>query len=109
MIPGGGDGAARGNDPTVALVRLELLYPWPESAIAELKKRYTAAEWVFCQEEPANMGAWFYVRDRWPFANVVSRPPAASPAPGSLQRHKHEQAELVRRALGAEKKALPSS
>ncbi|MGE3171297.1 MAG: multifunctional oxoglutarate decarboxylase/oxoglutarate dehydrogenase thiamine pyrophosphate-binding subunit/dihydrolipoyllysine-residue succinyltransferase subunit [Planctomycetota bacterium] len=90
---------ARGDRRDVALVRLELLYPWPQTAIAALRARYGDAPWVFCQEEPANMGAWSFVRDQLPWSFSVSRPPAASPATGSLQRHKKEQQELVAAAL----------
>ena len=86
------------------LVRLELLYPWPASSLATVLARYGGAELVWCQEEPKNMGAWTYVRDREPlagqaWASCVSRRAAASPATGSLQKHKAEQADLVARAL----------
>jgi 2-oxoglutarate dehydrogenase E1 component len=90
---------ALGDDPTVALVRVELLYPWPASAMAALRAKYAAADFVWCQEEPANMGAWTYVRDRFDWAGRATRPAAASPATGSLQRHKAEQAAVVRKAL----------
>ncbi|MEC7726781.1 MAG: hypothetical protein VYD05_14765, partial [Planctomycetota bacterium] len=91
--------AARGDDRTVALVRAELLYPWPESELAALRDRYGAAEFVWCQEEPENMGAWQFVRDRFAWATSVCRKAAASPATGSLQRHKAEQAEIVANAV----------
>jgi 2-oxoglutarate dehydrogenase E1 component len=91
---------ARGDRDDVAIVRLELLYPFPETPLAELRSKYGAASWVFCQEEPQNMGAWTFVRDRFDWASWATRPAAASPATGSLQRHKQEQADLVVRALG---------
>src|SRR5262245_26218145 len=91
--------SARGDRDDVALVRVELLYPWPATPIGELQRRYAAAEWVWCQEEPANMGAWSYVRDLLPWARCASRPAAASPATGSQQRHKLEQQQLVADAL----------
>ncbi len=91
--------AARGEDRSVALVRAELLYPWPESSLAALRQRYPAAEWVWCQEEPANMGGWPFVRNVSEWQQGVTRPSAASPATGSLQRHKAEQQQLVQRAL----------
>ena len=92
--------AARGDDPTIAIVRAELLYPWPMSALRALRDRYSGADFVWCQEEPENMGAWQFVRDRFEWASRACRKAAASPATGSLQRHKAEQAALVADALG---------
>ncbi len=90
---------ARGDRPDVAIVRVELLYPWPATPIAELQRKYPAAEWVWCQEEPRNMGAWTFVRDLHEWAGCSTRLAAASPATGSLQRHKVEQQALVAAAL----------
>jgi len=94
--------AARGDDETIALVRAELLYPWPESALAALRDRYASAAFVWCQEEPENMGSWQFVRDRFEWAAKACRKAAASPATGSLQRHKAEQAAVVANALSKE-------
>ena len=91
--------AARGDDRTVALVRAELLYPWPKSGLDALRQRYGDAEFVWCQEEPENMGSWQFVRDRFEWAGKATRRAAASPATGSLQRHKAEQAAVVAEAL----------
>ncbi|MCH8083235.1 MAG: 2-oxoglutarate dehydrogenase E1 component, partial [Myxococcales bacterium] len=54
------------DDPgTVALVRLEEIYPWPQVELAAVFERYAnVSSVVWCQEEPANMGAWTFVRDR---------------------------------------------
>ena len=93
--------AARGADGDVALVRVELLYPWPAAAVAAVLENHPTAERVWCQEEPANMGAWTYVRDRVRWDRAAARPAAASPATGSLQAHKDEQQRLVREALGS--------
>jgi 2-oxoglutarate dehydrogenase E1 component len=90
---------ARGDDPTIALVRVELLYPWPQSAMASLRAKFAAAEFVWCQEEPANMGAWTFVRDRFDWARSATRRAAASPATGSSPKHKAEQAAVVQAAL----------
>jgi len=92
--------AARGEDRTVALIRCELLYPWPKEVLLALKERYANASFVWCQEEPANMGSWQFVRDRFAWDGVSARRAAASPATGSLQRHKAEQKALVDSALG---------
>ena len=90
---------ARGDDRSVALVRVELLYPWPATAMASLRARYPAAKFVWCQEEPANMGAWTFVRDRFDWAARATRRAAASPATGSSHKHKAEQAALIAAAL----------
>ena len=97
----------------VALLRVEQLYPFPEGTLAEELARYPEAEIVWCQEEPANMGAWTFV-DRRIEAVLeelggkarrpcyVGRPAAASPATGLLKRHNFEQKALVAEALAAD-------
>jgi 2-oxoglutarate dehydrogenase E1 component len=70
------------------------------SALRALRDRYAGADFIWCQEEPENMGAWQFVRDRFEWAARACRKAAASPATGSLQRHKAEQAALVADALG---------
>ena len=86
----------------VAIVRVEQLYPWPATEIAEILARYPGAgEFVWLQDEPRNMGAWNFARDR--LANMldgarlvcVSRPESASPATGSRQIHLQEQTQLL--------------
>jgi 2-oxoglutarate dehydrogenase E1 component len=92
----------------VAIIRLEQLYPLHGGLLEEILKPYaehTPALWV--QEEPANMGAWRYLHEKFgkhlfgkfPFA-PVSRFESASPATGSAHAHKFEQENLVRRAFG---------
>src|SRR6185503_1011778 len=77
----------------VALLRLEQLYPFPAEALARALERYPrSAELVWAQEEPSNMGAWRFVRERFLDDGVpgaagramryVGRPPSASPAAG---------------------------
>jgi len=91
---------------TVALVRVEQLYPFPRAAIAALLATYPNAREVgWAQEEPWNMGAWHFVYHRLrrlldgrPLA-YVGRPEAASPATGSYKLHQAEEAELVQRAF----------
>lgn len=94
----------------IALVRVEQLYPWPVSSLKAQLKRYPNADVVWCQEEPYNMGAWFFVDRRLENLLVeighranrpiyAGRPEAASPATGSLKRHNAEQAKLVNDAL----------
>jgi 2-oxoglutarate dehydrogenase E1 component len=90
----------------VALVRLEQLYPLAVDEVrAAIARSRPGVEIVWAQEEPSNMGAWDYV-DHWLAprlpgpVQLVSRPPSASPAAGSSTRHKLEQEQLVREALG---------
>ncbi|MEM7203620.1 MAG: multifunctional oxoglutarate decarboxylase/oxoglutarate dehydrogenase thiamine pyrophosphate-binding subunit/dihydrolipoyllysine-residue succinyltransferase subunit [Planctomycetota bacterium] len=84
-----------------ALVRVEQLYPWPAAAVNDALGRYpNAGDVIWCQEEPANMGAWSHVREYMDGLTYVGRKPCASPATGSLHLHKVWQTEIVRQALG---------
>jgi multifunctional 2-oxoglutarate metabolism enzyme len=88
----------------VAVVRVEQLYPFPAERIAEIVRELKPSEVVWCQEEPKNNGAWFFVeprlRDLGITATYAGRPEAASPATGSHKRHAREQAQLLGDALG---------
>jgi 2-oxoglutarate dehydrogenase E1 component len=91
----------------VAIVRIEQLYPLRAEQVKETLAPYpdgTPLVWV--QEEPWNMGAWYYMRARLPALvedrlplSCVSRPESASPATGSMGAHKIEQARVIERAL----------
>jgi len=92
----------------VAILRVEQLYPLPEEELREALSFIpdgTPTYWV--QEEPANMGAWWFLQlrlgpklfDRLPFAGIT-RPESASPATGSKTSHKLEQERLLDRAFG---------
>jgi len=90
----------------VALVRLEQLYPLAlDEILAAVGRFRRGVELVWAQEEPSNMGAWDYVDARLvprlpgP-VQLVARAPSASPAAGSMTRHRLEQEQLVREALG---------
>jgi 2-oxoglutarate dehydrogenase E1 component len=95
----------------VALVRVERLYPFPATELrAALGRWPPQAEIVWCQEEPRNMGAWRFVRERFLEGDLDSggrplryagRAESAAPAPGSLKVHLAEQEALLREALGA--------
>jgi 2-oxoglutarate dehydrogenase E1 component len=90
----------------VALVRLEQLYPLAvDEVLAVLGRLRPGVEIVWAQEEPSNMGAWDYIEARLAPrlpgpVQLVARAPSASPAAGSATRHKLEQEQLVREALG---------
>ncbi|MBW7924345.1 MAG: 2-oxoglutarate dehydrogenase E1 component [Burkholderiaceae bacterium] len=93
----------------VALVRIEQLYPFPHKAFeAEMKKYASAAQVVWCQDEPQNQGAWFYVEHRIAEAlkdgqklAYAGRAASASPAVGYYDKHYAQQKELLAAALGA--------
>jgi 2-oxoglutarate dehydrogenase E1 component len=85
----------------VAVVRLEQIYPLPIKQLQELKAKYKKAEWVWAQEEPANMGALSFLKlnlEDFPMS-YVSRPASASTATGYSKKHAQEQAALVEKAL----------
>lgn len=91
----------------VAIGRVELLYPFPEQRIRTLIGGYqNLEEVVWAQEEPKNMGAWFFMEPRLREilgdipVRYVGKPARPSPAQGSGRFHKQEHASLVADALG---------
>ncbi len=85
----------------VAIVRIEQLFPWPQSQIFTILKRYKGAEIVWVQEEPENMGPWTYIlrkyKDR--VHHGIYRKASASPATGFSKVHQQVQHELVKKAF----------
>jgi 2-oxoglutarate dehydrogenase E1 component len=96
--------------PEVPIIRLEQLYPFPEQALRSALTPYREdIPLVWVQEEPQNMGAWWYLHlqlGRTPFKNksvsVIARPASASPAIGSATRHKEQQERLLDAAFHTE-------
>ncbi|MEQ8789316.1 MAG: 2-oxoglutarate dehydrogenase E1 component [Pirellulaceae bacterium] len=91
----------------VAIARVEQLYPFPSVQIQQLLEPLSDAAAVYwVQEEPANMGAWQFLKLRWEEVesqkplNRISRPASASPAGGSHAAHKIEQREIIDRSFG---------
>ena len=87
----------------VAILRVEQLYPFPHKAFAaELKKYPNATEIVWCQDEPQNQGAWFFVQ-HYIHENMLDgqklgysgRASSASPAVGYAHLHQEQQKALV--------------
>jgi len=126
VIPDGGDGSARRvllctgkighelaaerkrrKDDSTAIVFLEQLYPFPEAELSAEMDRHTAArDFVWVQEEPANMGALAFLLPRLerlargrPVLSV-KRSASASPATGSHGAHEMEQRTLITLAFG---------
>ena len=96
--------AGDGGTPSVALIRVERLYPFPGDALQAVLSRHGVTDIVWAQEEPANMGAWTFVAPRLRAitgaeAAYAGRPDRASPAEGSAADHEHEQERLIAQAL----------
>ncbi|RYZ45830.1 MAG: 2-oxoglutarate dehydrogenase E1 component, partial [Sphingobacteriales bacterium] len=97
----------------VAIIRIEQLYPYPQTRIREVLNQYPNLEQViWAQEEPQNQGAWLFIANQI-YADVASlrpdhlipvnyagRPASAAPASGSPYLHAKQQATLVVDALG---------
>jgi 2-oxoglutarate decarboxylase len=100
------DAHRRGQDATdTAIVRVERLYPFPESELGKELARFPAdAEVRWVQEEAENQGPWLFVAPYLqrlagrPVA-CVSRPAASAPAVGSAHRHADEQRSLIAAAF----------
>ena len=87
----------------VAIVRIEQVYPFPHKAFAaELKRFPKATEIVWCQDEPQNQGAWFFIQHNI-HENMLDgqrlgysgRAASASPAVGYSHLHQEQQKSLV--------------
>jgi len=93
---------------SVAVARIEQLYPFPVERAAALTASYpNLRELVWAQEEPQNMGAWRTIRHRLEAAapadvpvRYAGRPWRASPSEGYPTAHRVEQDRIVREALG---------
>jgi 2-oxoglutarate dehydrogenase E1 component len=85
----------------VAVVRIEQLYPFPETKVRDLLSTYKNAKPYWVQEEPGNMGAQMFINMY--YGNIgfeyISRRPSSSPAVGYLKIHNKQQAELVEKAF----------
>ncbi len=92
----------------VAIIRIEQLYPFPHKAFgAELKKYPNAVDIVWCQDEPQNQGAWFFIQHQihenmleGQKLGYAGRAASASPAVGYAHLHQDQQKALVDAAFG---------
>jgi 2-oxoglutarate dehydrogenase E1 component len=92
---------------TVAIVRIEQLYPFPSEEYEAIIRKYSnAREIVWCQEEPQNQGGWYQIRHRLqaklsPKHELLyaGRAGAAAPATGISVLHEQQQKNLVSAAL----------
>ena len=95
----------------VVFIRIEQLYPFPAKTLANLLKRYENAEFIWCQEEPKNMGAWntvrnyidrtleiiYFTKDK---VKYVGRKASSSTATGNLNKHLAQQKEILEKVFG---------
>ena len=104
----------RKDNPHVAIVRVEQLYPFPSDVIRDLLDRYSSVREVcWVQEEPENMGAWEFVRPeleslidgRWPL-RYIGRSRNSSPSEGSSTWHAANQRAIVDQVFEAKVEAL---
>ena len=94
----------------IYLLRVEQFYPFPAQAMVKELKRFPNADYVWCQEEPKNQGAWFFMEPNieWVLTRIkakITRPTyagrsaSASPATGLASAHKAQQQALIDDAL----------
>ncbi len=98
----------------IALIRIEQLYPFPEQELLNVLKDYQhVKEFVWCQEEPQNQGAWYcsqhHFRNAIPkgtYLTYAGRKASAAPAVGYMSIHVKEQQALITDALTVESTSL---
>jgi 2-oxoglutarate dehydrogenase E1 component len=95
----------------IYILRVEQLYPFPTKAVAAELARFKQAEIVWCQEEPRNMGSWFFVDTflQWVLNQIgashkrpryAGRPASASTAVGLMSKHLAQLKQFMEEALG---------
>ena len=88
------------------ILRLEQIYPFPESRLQSIIKKYrNARKYFWVQEEPENMGSWLFVRPR--LEKIIKKPiqyigreDSASPATGFPHIYRQEQTAIIDQAIG---------
>ena len=104
----------KSKNDTLVIVRIEQLYPFPAKTLAKILKRYENADYIWCQEEPKNMGAWNTVRhyiDRtleiieFKKTNVkyIGRNASSTTATGNYNKHVAEQKKILEKVIGKTK------
>lgn len=90
----------------IAILRLEQIYPFPRERLKKAAKKYAKAkQWCWVQEEPENMGGWQFVRPRLEALiktglTYIGREAASSPATGFPVIFRHEQNDIIQKAVG---------
>ena len=100
----------------VYLMRIEQFYPFPAMSLMTELSRFKEADMVWCQEEPKNMGGWFFMEPNleWVLNKIsarisrpryAGRPASASTAAGTMAQHLAEMNAFVDEALSLEEKS----
>jgi len=82
----------------IALVRLEQVFPFPKQQVkAILEKYHNNMLTLWVQEEPENMGAWYFIKNAMKGTEIipVTRQPSGSPATGLIKLHQISQTEII--------------
>ena len=86
----------------IAFVRLEQLYPFPETQLKSIFNKYGEdCKYVWAQEEPLNMGPWSYILRKWEYSKIVcfSREESGSPASGSPKVFERRHKEIINKVM----------
>ena len=94
-----------------SFIRIEQLYPFPAKTLAKILKRYNNAEFIWCQEEPKNMGAWNTVRNyidrtleiiefKKNKVKYIGRNASSTTATGNYNKHLAEQKKILEKVVG---------
>ncbi len=95
----------------IYILRVEQFYPVPARSLMKELARFPTAEFVWCQEEPRNMGGWSFIEPNLEFVlrkieaehgrvRYAGRPASASTATGLMSKHLAERERLLEDALG---------
>ncbi|MCB0396383.1 MAG: 2-oxoglutarate dehydrogenase E1 component [Flavobacteriales bacterium] len=94
---------------TVAIVRLEQMYPYPEKQISALLKKYKKAkDYIWAQEEPENMGAWPFIIHKFKSGDIrcMCQPESGSPATGSYHKYEKRHRAIIDAVFKGHKKNI---
>ena len=104
------DAREKEKNNSVIFIRIEQLYPFPAKTLANLLKKYEKAEFIWCQEEPKNTGAWNTVRNyidrtleiidlKGVNVKYIGRKASSSTATGNLNKHLAQQKEILEKIV----------
>lgn len=91
----------------IAILRIEQLYPFPTQKLLKIFKTYKHVKnFIWCQEEPLNQGAWYYsklylkkILPKMSILNYIGRPESSSTATGYSKVHQKQQKTIINNAL----------
>lgn len=87
-----------------AIIRIEQLHPFPLNQVRKIMAKYQkAADFLWTQEEPANMGAWSYLQQQMQefTLRLIARPASGSPATGSHEFHEIRQRKIIEKTFSS--------